>query len=315
LSLYTLLFYLFLLWRLANAPNEELHHWVFMQEPGDHWQLRQFSYYHILKALRSIKLTMPAFQALGCQEEEFRAVLPILLHTECLIYIGDLGLEQSLQKREAYPVAPLANDLAHFLRGYGLYDEKIADAVEDLRRYADYESQIMLDQIEVTDERIRDLCFRGGCDIYLMLRILSRAKNLPETEEYLRLKQCLNALGEIQDDLSSYQKDVQENGINVLRLCVRRHGTEKGLEKLRELATSIVDEATGVLKNVDRRRIANCAAAYFELDWGIPFTLARPLFAIWPRFILVIYMKQYIRKVLIKTVFANPPRPIDEAYS
>src|SRR5262245_13855972 len=293
LFLYTLLFYLFLLWRLATAPNEELYHKVFLREPGDHWRLRQFSYYHILKALRSIKLTMPAFQGVGCREEEFRDLLPILLHTESLIYVTDLGLEQSLRKREAYADTPLTDDIIYFLSDYGLYDEKIAGTVEDLRRYIAYESQIMLDQIEITDERIRDLCFRRGCDIYLMLRILCRAKNLPYPEDYLHLETYLTALGEIQDDLSSYEKDVRENSVNVLRLCARRYGTEKGLEKLRELATSIIDEAIGVMKNVDKRHIANCAAAYFEIDLGIPFVLARPLFVVWPKLILVTFMKQY----------------------
>ncbi|HKQ72144.1 MAG TPA: hypothetical protein VJ810_00345 [Blastocatellia bacterium] len=312
LSLYTLLFYLFLLWRLATAPNDKLHHRVFMQDLGDHSQLRQFSYYHILKALRSIKLTMPAFQGVGCREEEFRSVLPILLHTESLIYVTDLDLEESLRKSEAYADPPLKKEIARFLGDYGLYDDKIAGAVEDLRRYAAYESQIMLNQIEITDERIRELCFRRGCDIYLMLRILCRAKNLPYPEDYLYLEQHLTALGEIQDDLSSYQKDVQENSVNVLRLCVRRHGTEKALEKLRELATTIVDESIRVMKNVDKRHLANCAAAYFEIDWGIPFVLARPLFACWPRFILVAFMKRYVMTVVMNTVFANAPRPIEE---
>ena len=314
LSLYTLLFYLFLIWRLANAPNQELYNRVFLQEPGDQWRLKKYSYSHILKALRTIKLTMPAFQGVGCREEEFRDLLPILLHTESLIYVADLDLEQSLRKSEAFADTPLTKDLTRFLSCYGIYDEKIADAVEDLQRYATYESQIMLNQIEITDERIRDLCFRRGCDIYLMLRVLCRVKNLPYPEDYLHLEQYLTALGEIQDDLSSYEKDVQENSVNVLRLCARLYGTEKGLEKLRELATSIIDEAIGVMKNVDRRHIANCAAAYFEMDWGIPFVLARPLFVVWPKFILVTFMKQYVRKVVINTVFDNAPHPINEQW-
>jgi hypothetical protein len=226
--------------------------------------------------------------------------------------VADLDLEQSLRKSEAFTDTPLTKDLAHFLSGYGLYDEKIADAVKDLQRYAAYESQIMLNQIEITDESIRDLCFRRGCDIYLMLRILCRAKNLPYPEDYLHLEQYLTALGEIEDDLSSYLKDVQENSVNVLRLCVRLHGAEKGLEKLRELAKSIVDEAIGAMNNVKKRHIANCAAAYFETDWGIPFVLTSPLFAIWPKFILVTFMKQYVRTAVINRVFANAPRPVNE---
>ena len=312
LLLYTALFYLFLLWRLTTAPNEALYRRVFLQEPRDYWRQKQFSYYHLLKALRSIKLSMPIFRAVDCQEDEFRALLPILLHTEGRIYVTDLSLERSLQNRESYVDTPLTDDLIRFLSDYGYYDEKIGEAVEDLQRYAACEIQMMLNQIEITDERIRDLCFRRGCDVYLLLRILCKAKNLPYPQEDFHLEKCMIALGEIQDDLSSYPKDVQENSINLLRLCVRRHGTEKGLEKLKELARSIVDEAIGAMKTVDKRHIVQCAGAYIEMELGIPFVLAKPLFAFWPRIILVKFMNQYVGAATINAMFANAPQPVLE---
>jgi hypothetical protein len=313
LFLCTPLIYLFFIWRQAVVPDEELYHRIFLQEPGDHWRLNQFSYYHILKALRGIKLTVPLFKAMGWREEEFHDALPILVYVASRVYVTDLNLEQSLQKRESYADTPsLTEDLVRFLSFYGLCDEEISDGVANIQRYFEYESRIMLDQVEITDEQIRDLCFQRGCDIYLLLRVFCKARRPSYSKDYLHLGRCLVALGEIQDDLSSYQKDVRENSMNLLRLCVRKHGAEKGLEKLREFTASIVDEAIGAMKSVDKRHIVHFAAAYIEMESGIPFVMAKLLFAYWPKFVLMIFMRRYVRTAVINTVFADCPQPAPE---
>lgn len=273
------------------------------------WHQTRVSYYHSLKAARVLLKCNQLLRSIGYTEAEFLIIYPLLLHLEACVYCGDLEYESQQNKGFSFTVTTWKKNIETMLNSYELYDEKIEGELDNLEKYFVQESEIILKQVEIIDESLLlNLFYIRSSDIYMLLRLVYKLKDIPYNESFFKLFKPWLVLEEIRDDLQSYEKDVAENSFNTLRLYVQLYGKEQAANKLREMRLRLIHNGLDSLASLDKLTITQFCTIALE-DLGIPFMLTNILNLV-PRFLLV-----YCVKLLFNTndnYYGIIPQAIDE---
>lgn len=216
---------------------------VFARNGPDSWDHPIVSYHELVKGGRLLSAYPPGcWQALGISRQGVYRAQSLMMYFAALVYKADQMYEEAQRNGTAdVPVAAVKGELERLFRGHGLYDDKIAEGLDDLERYGALESRIVLGQVRLTPAVLRTAFELRSSDVVLLVRVLAGLSGVDCTG-LLRLLRPWLVLWEIGDDLASYRKDVSSGSFNALDLHVRLHGPEQAATRLDEFQTETLIE-------------------------------------------------------------------------
>lgn len=244
---------------------------IFSDFRSPDWQKTTISYYQALKAARVLLKCDHLLRMIGYTETEFKIIYPLLLHLEAYVYSGDLKYEEHQSQGTLYTENTWKKNIETLLKIYEIYDWEIQSELDNLEKYFLQESRLLLGEIEINEQVILDIFYIRSSDIYMLLRVVHKLKDIPYNEDLFKLLKPLLVIEEIRDDLESYEKDVAGNSFNTLRLYVQLYGKLQAAQKLREMRCRIIHNAIDNLAKADKRSIVQFWIAVLKIDLGIPF--------------------------------------------
>ncbi|MBP2473787.1 hypothetical protein JOF53_002659 [Crossiella equi] len=193
---------------------------------------------------------------LGCTPAEYGLLQPLIVQWLALVYVGDAAYEHA-QTRGSSTVADGAwkRRMRELAQGHGLYVPELEEVLDDLERYYRLEGEVLLGEVELTDEVLADVLRIRSSDFFGLLRLTGMARGQAHDPEYEWLLRKLWLLLEIVDDLDSYQADVAANSFNTLRLMVFRYGADRAVAQLRALEAAVVDELCAGLARAGKENL------------------------------------------------------------
>ena len=306
LVLYSLLFYIFIVWRLTKSPSYNLYQRIYYQTPHEKWRRKNISYCTMLKALRVLKLMRFIFQAIDCSEDEYEDILPILLYFESNVYSADIETEECQSQGKSLSNRQWMEDILYLLKGYNLYNEEDDKLLDNIYQYFLLECAIKQNAVEINEEVITDLCTKRSADLYFLIMLIYKIRNLPPPQSFVNFLMGEIALGEIEDDLDTYESDIKNDSFNMLTLYVLAYNKEDAFYHLQQRGKKILESMMMKVKHLSQRQLACYWAANLKIYGGIPFNLCRAFFALCPKFLLATITIGYLQNKK-KCVFGKAP--------
>ncbi|MCK2240125.1 MULTISPECIES: hypothetical protein [unclassified Crossiella] len=189
---------------------------------------------------------------LGCSRAEYDLLQPLVVQWLALVYQGDEIYEDAQASGQSSAEGGWKQRMRDIAEGHGLYEPAVGKEIDELERYYILEGQILLGEVELTDEVLQDVLRIRSSDFFSLLGVVFRARGERCTPDYEALLRSLWLLGEINDDLTSYAEDVAANSFNTLRLMVWRHGASGAVAGLRALQNKAIADLLGGIRTAGR---------------------------------------------------------------
>lgn len=267
-------------------------------------------YASVVKGTSMIKFKggEPFRKLLGCSRAEFALLQPLIVQWIGLVYQGDVLFETAQAEGRSKADNSWTEAMRELIRGHGVYEPAIGEVIDELERYYTLEGQILLGEVELTDEVLADVMRIRSIDYFGLLRAVTAIRGEQYNEDYAALLRPLWLLGEINDDLASYAKDVEKNSFNTLRLMVWRHGVDGAVAGLRRIQRQAIEDALAVLRTADRETLVK-ATSTSEL---LPLEHVAGLIRLLPTEVLR-SLASTLMRLELGTILKDPvPTPIAE---
>ncbi|MBP2473784.1 hypothetical protein JOF53_002656 [Crossiella equi] len=187
---------------------------------------------------------------------EAERVHPLVVHYWALMYKGDFLYEQAQREgRSTITDHTWKRELIELVKGHEAWDETVAHCVEELERYYVLEGQVMLGEVELTEEVFREVNVIRSAVIDGLSRALNNIKGVPHDEPLFGLIEPWMVFLEITDDLDSYPLDRADDSFNALRLFVRMYGRDAAVPRMRAYLQGLAEEAVGLIAGAPRRSV------------------------------------------------------------
>lgn len=187
---------------------------------------------------------------------EAQRVRPFMVQYYALMYKGDFLYEEAQRNgRATITDHSWKHEMIELIKGNDAWDAGVAQVIEDLERYYMLEGQIMVGEVELTEEIFHEVCFLRSLVINGLTRSLNNIKGVPTDEGLLHLLRPVMAFLDSIDDLESYAEDVAENCFNSLRLLSRMHGADQAEQKMREWLRGLVEETVARIRQAPKHTL------------------------------------------------------------
>ncbi|WP_018218333.1 hypothetical protein [Salinispora vitiensis] len=221
----------------------------------------------MLKAAKVIEKSLPLLRVAGYGRRSIRAIYPILLIVEGLVYRGDHDYED--WQRGGTAEGGWHRDLADYLSSIGADDAGIRSAIDDLRRYFKLESAMVTSPTPPTERMMTELARLRSSDVVLMVRIAFLFRATRVDEGFLRLVRPWLAIEEIREDLTSYDDDVAAGAFNTLDMYIRMYG-DPGAKRLQALCARLLRTSISEMGRASSRSLARFWDAFAGRTGGVP---------------------------------------------
>ncbi|MGW0521626.1 hypothetical protein [Crossiella sp. NPDC003009] len=231
----------------GTATAEALRERILGADAPEFWSTTRVTYLESLKASRVMFLdgyeTM--LHLVGVSEDTAKVFEPLVIHFLALVYQADLAYEEAQVNGSFEVDLGWRRDMEDLLEGYGLLDEQARARLDDLQRYFELEGQLLLGQVEVTEDSVYEVLSIRSSDIALAIPLMLNLVGVDPriVDELVRVNKPLYMLWEIADDVPSYAKDVAAGSYSTIRMYAKIFGAERGRAKLEEFRARLVEQA------------------------------------------------------------------------
>ncbi|GAA2826508.1 hypothetical protein [Crossiella cryophila] len=268
----------------STATAEELRERILGPDGPETWTSSRVSYLESLKASRVMFLEGydSMLRMIGVNEDTAKVFEPLVIHFLALVYQADLAYEEAQLNGDFEVDLSWRRDMEELLESYGLLDERGRERLDDLQRYFELEGQLLLGEVEVTEESVYEVLSIRSSDIALvtplMLNLLGTDPRV--VEEMVQVCKPLYMLWEIADDVPSYAKDIAAGSYSTIRMYARIFGAERGRVKLEEFRSRLVERACVEIDRISVTTMLMVLASAVP-DWLLPVLrrLPRPVLA------------------------------------
>ncbi|WHT21243.1 hypothetical protein N8J89_09360 [Crossiella sp. CA-258035] len=231
----------------GTATAEALRERILGPDAPEFWSTTRVTYLESLKASRVMFLdgydTM--LHLVGVSEDTAKVFEPLVIHFLALVYQADLAYEEAQVNGSFEVDLGWRRDMEDLLEGYGLLDGQARARLDDLQRYFELEGQLLLGQVEVTEDSVYEVLSIRSSDIALAIPLMLNLVGVDPriVDELVRVNKPLYMLWEIADDVPSYAKDVAAGSYSTIRMYAKIFGAERGRAKLEEFRARLVEQA------------------------------------------------------------------------
>ncbi|MCO1581689.1 hypothetical protein M8C13_38665 [Crossiella sp. SN42] len=291
----------------GTATAEALRERILGADAPEFWSTTRVTYLESLKASRVMFLdgydTM--LHLVGVSEDTAKVFEPLVIHFLALVYQADLAYEEAQVNGSFEVDLGWRRDMEDLLEGYGLLDQQARARLDDLQRYFELEGQLLLGQVEVTEDSVYEVLSIRSSDIALAIPLMLNLVGVDPriVDELVRVNKPLYMLWEIADDVPSYDKDVAAGSYSTIRMYAKIFGAERGRAKLEEFRARLVEQACAEFAKVSATTLRIFVGSVAPA-WLMP--LVRRM----PRGLLVPILQSSIRKD--KMTRPELPKMIDE---
>lgn len=225
------------------------------------WERTAITLRHQVKAGALALYCVRSLQLLGCPRDALDYYWPALLHLEGLVYVGDFAVER--EQAEGIP-ATLAwrGGIEEFLRAYGVRDSRVHSELDALERYAQWECEAVSARIPRGLEESIHACYARSSDVRLLTGFSQLLAAVPDPGRADDLAAHMHALGELANDVHTYEKDVAGNSFNLYRMCVWSVGRESAQVRLGEVWAGLCENLRKDVARADHRALVRFARVH-----------------------------------------------------
>lgn len=163
-------------------------------------------------------------------------VFPIILFTEGLVYKADGEIEQGQKTSDLYegvqPWLVQKENLMEVLKEARLYSPSIEIEANNLTEYWNLENDLMSGKV-ITSEKLSKAIQLRASDVMMIHHIFQNIKGISFGEKEWKAIQVIEAIRDLEDDIRSYEKDIETDDFNIYRMFVKFYGQE-GQQRLQD---------------------------------------------------------------------------------
>jgi hypothetical protein len=226
------------------------------------------SYWGMYKSARVLEaITQYYFPLHELSPQDFFTYYPVLGFVESLIYQADETIEENQTDKQLLsgisPWTKAKKVIMSFLKEQKLDHLLIEKELNNLGEYYQIESQLMQGQY-FTHENIVKAAELRSSDARALHAILWRMTNKPFNGTLFEMIWPLEVLADMEDDVHSYQKDIDEEHYNTYRMFVKLYGEEAPQYLKAEMLRyqSIFQEKLELLPKEEQKLYMQIVSAY-----------------------------------------------------
>lgn len=220
------------------------------------------TYADVLRGSRAVSEFHQVLRLLGCREDTFTRVLPMLLHVEALICRKDADPGT----RNLEPLWRCA--IEKVLDVHGLKTAAVQRHLFRLQEFFQRESLMIGGEAARTEDALRRLMWLRSSDVRMLAHALCEADGRVMAEQVAQLLDAVLELRAISRDLGQYGSD--SGGFNVLGEYVHLYGADEAPGRLRHQQERLVDQVLAFCGNMPRYRVVALWPALFGEPLPVP---------------------------------------------
>lgn len=267
----------------------------------------RISLFHLVKGGRIVVPATPLFQLFGISSVEHLNLLPLLLYFEACVYAGDEATEAYYRGDTAAVDSSWARSITAAATQLGIQDAALAEELTRLSDYYAAESALMRRATPLTDSALYEINLARSHDVQLILRAALRLLHRPMPEALLSAIQPWLTIGEILDDLGSYEKDLRSGSFNTLGLLVQLHSSAHAISALRQLCHELAQQLYLRLQQVEGRYVGRFLGFFLFRKYGVSAQLIGCLAYVVPKQTLLNWAMHEVRALVALQISKLPP--------
>lgn len=220
------------------------------------------TYADVLRGSRAVSEFHQVLPLLGCREDTFTRVLPMLLHVEALICRKDADPGT----RNLEPLWRCA--IEKVLDVHGLKTAAVQRHLFRLQEFFQRESLMVGGEAARTEDALRRLMWLRSSDVRMLAHALCEADGRIMAEQVAQLLDAVLELRAISRDLGRYGSDSED--FNVLGEYVHLYGADEAPGRLRHQQDRLVDQVLAFCGNMPRYRVVALWPALFGEPVPVP---------------------------------------------
>lgn len=279
----------------------------FYTQPVDVENGLRLSLFHLIKGGRIVVPATPLFQLFGISAVEHLNLLPLLLYFEACVYAGDEVTEAHYRGDASSVDSVWARSITAAATQLGIADAAFAEELTRLSDYYAAESALMRRATPLTDRALYEINLARSHDVRLILRAALRLLHRPMPENLLSAIQPWLTIGEILDDLGSYEKDLRSGSFNTLGLLVQIHSSAHAISALRKLCNELTQQLYLRLQQVEGRYVGRFLGFFLFRKYGVSAQLIGCLAYVVPKQTLLNWAMHEVRSAVALQISKLPP--------